>query len=321
MANLVNGADMVGFLSKEGGGVKSWKKRLFVLYGDSLYCYEEVTGKAAKGFVVLRGSSKVRAVDGAFKGRQHCIAVDTDDRQLYVQCESAADRDVWLAKLQAVVKAGPGLRTSEEHAVIDNCWVDPVTTAVSELVSYALRSLKRTGLGVVELSQAYGLHRMTGEHLDMIQLLKDVDLDPDGRGVAQVQLKPLRAMHRKTAAPQSIKAASVAAAGKGDKAAGAAAAKDDKGGGAGLMGMLGRRSRVDDAGPAPGSSAAPGKDDKKAAEKEKAEKEKAEKTKHKVSVLAAVNTQGAQQVDVSVARSKPKQTGKRPPARKPRPAE
>jgi len=52
--------DKDGFLTKQGGAIKTWKKRWFVLKGPKLWYFKSKTDTCAKGFIELEATTLVR---------------------------------------------------------------------------------------------------------------------------------------------------------------------------------------------------------------------------------------------------------------------
>ena len=53
-------ADKEGFSTKQGGGIKTWKKRWFVLKGNRLWYFKGKTDTEATGFIELEPGTLVR---------------------------------------------------------------------------------------------------------------------------------------------------------------------------------------------------------------------------------------------------------------------
>jgi len=52
--------DKDGFLTKQGGAIKTWKRRWFVLKGSKLWYFKSRTDTSAKGFIELEATTLVR---------------------------------------------------------------------------------------------------------------------------------------------------------------------------------------------------------------------------------------------------------------------
>jgi hypothetical protein len=86
-----------GWMIKQGGGFKSWKRRFFVLVNDKLYYFEKENAKEPKGFIQLDRST---AVNNTFvQGKQNCFAIKTGARDFLVSAESVAEADDWIRVL------------------------------------------------------------------------------------------------------------------------------------------------------------------------------------------------------------------------------
>ncbi len=86
-----------GWMIKQGGGFKSWKRRFFVLVNDKLYYFEKENAKEPKGFIQLDRST---AVNNTFvQGKQNCFAIKTGPRDFIVSAESVAEADDWIRVL------------------------------------------------------------------------------------------------------------------------------------------------------------------------------------------------------------------------------
>eukprot|EP00027_Filamoeba_sp_ATCC50430_P013102 CAMPEP_0168573782 /NCGR_PEP_ID=MMETSP0413-20121227/18721_1 /TAXON_ID=136452 /ORGANISM="Filamoeba nolandi, Strain NC-AS-23-1" /LENGTH=831 /DNA_ID=CAMNT_0008607061 /DNA_START=125 /DNA_END=2619 /DNA_ORIENTATION=+ len=97
--------DRTGYLNKEGGKIKSWKKRYFVMKGASgkiLYAKKQNSGEL--GVIDLEGISaeKVRAL-GEYKKRKFIIAIDTPKRIFYLQAESQQEQSDWFESIRRAV--------------------------------------------------------------------------------------------------------------------------------------------------------------------------------------------------------------------------
>jgi hypothetical protein len=86
-----------GWMIKQGGGFKSWKRRFFILVNDKLYYFEKDNSKEPKGFILLDRST---AVNNTFvPGKQNCFAIKTGPRDFLVSAESVAEADDWIRVL------------------------------------------------------------------------------------------------------------------------------------------------------------------------------------------------------------------------------
>lgn len=82
-----------GWLNKQGGRIKSWKKRYFVLTGP-LARYYSKPGDVQKGFIDLSEATSIEA-DNECK-RQPAIKIVTPKRTFLIQANSETERQEWI---------------------------------------------------------------------------------------------------------------------------------------------------------------------------------------------------------------------------------
>jgi lactoylglutathione lyase len=101
-----------GYLSKVGGGFRSWKKRFFVLTTSAIAYYTDQTRHQAdlKGGVLLEQVQAVEISASYDTKKPHCLTVATKDRRYVFQAADDAERAGWIkAILDAKAKSGkPG---------------------------------------------------------------------------------------------------------------------------------------------------------------------------------------------------------------------
>eukprot|EP00294_Goniomonas_avonlea_P006280 CAMPEP_0114559828 /NCGR_PEP_ID=MMETSP0114-20121206/11128_1 /TAXON_ID=31324 /ORGANISM="Goniomonas sp, Strain m" /LENGTH=462 /DNA_ID=CAMNT_0001745321 /DNA_START=12 /DNA_END=1400 /DNA_ORIENTATION=+ len=94
-------AQQEGFLTKQGGRFKSWKKRWFVLHADSkqLSYYKNKGDKEPAGSIPVVGSTLSKADDV----KAHCFKIGASGARTYViHAETQADADQWMKAISAV---------------------------------------------------------------------------------------------------------------------------------------------------------------------------------------------------------------------------
>ncbi len=92
-APLQSNVEQEGYMQKEGGGYRSWRKRYFVLKD----------GKREKKGEIVMGD--VRAVEPSVKARvPHCMDVVTPKRTYKIGCINESDKQDWLKALQSWLK-------------------------------------------------------------------------------------------------------------------------------------------------------------------------------------------------------------------------
>jgi RAC serine/threonine-protein kinase len=95
-------ADRQGFLVKEGGNIKTWKKRWFVLKAGSLMYHKKMNGSEL-GIVPLTIITNVQQSN--YKKKKSCMEIHTPERIYYMCAGSDADRDGWINALNIAKKS------------------------------------------------------------------------------------------------------------------------------------------------------------------------------------------------------------------------
>eukprot|EP01130_Rhizamoeba_saxonica_P015430 TRINITY_DN691_c0_g2_i3.p1 TRINITY_DN691_c0_g2~~TRINITY_DN691_c0_g2_i3.p1 ORF type:complete len:440 (+),score=112.98 TRINITY_DN691_c0_g2_i3:44-1363(+) len=86
-----------GWIIKEGGRYKSWKKRFMVLEGMELAYYKKDNKKEKCGFIDLQVSSNIEPVN--YKKKLNCFQIQTPDRTYHICSPTPSDMDDWVAVL------------------------------------------------------------------------------------------------------------------------------------------------------------------------------------------------------------------------------
>lgn len=87
-----------GWLHKEGGNFKTWKRRYFTLYGNKICYYKHESGALLRGYHVAQVASH------PCKQFMFSMEVTTEcGRKLLLAAENKDDYDMWLAALQDAV--------------------------------------------------------------------------------------------------------------------------------------------------------------------------------------------------------------------------
>jgi len=95
-------ADRQGFLVKEGGNIKTWRKRWCVLKAGSMLYLKKQNGSEL-GIIPLAIVSMVRP--SQYKKKKHCLEIWTPERTYYMCATSDSDRDGWVEALNVAKKA------------------------------------------------------------------------------------------------------------------------------------------------------------------------------------------------------------------------
>ncbi|KAL4109753.1 hypothetical protein PRIC1_001448 [Phytophthora ramorum] len=119
----------VGWLKKEGGNVKSWKRRYFTLYGSKLSYYKSEKGSLLRSVSVV----DITAHPSVSLG----LTVSTvGGRKLIIQADSNEEFNKWLGAIQEAVAAENGRQSSTMEAptmnsVMENRSSEDVKASVS----------------------------------------------------------------------------------------------------------------------------------------------------------------------------------------------
>jgi hypothetical protein len=92
-----------GFLTKQGGTHKNWKRRYFVLVGDFLLYYKTERDVEPKGCLWL-DSADVEDVDEGRFGRRHCFCLrSTANRDFFLCAERRIEVEIWSEVIRSAV--------------------------------------------------------------------------------------------------------------------------------------------------------------------------------------------------------------------------
>eukprot|EP01123_Difflugia_compressa_P010039 TRINITY_DN3554_c0_g1_i1.p1 TRINITY_DN3554_c0_g1~~TRINITY_DN3554_c0_g1_i1.p1 ORF type:complete len:485 (+),score=97.92 TRINITY_DN3554_c0_g1_i1:57-1457(+) len=99
-------ATVSGWVTKEGGSYKNWKKRWMIIEGTDLAYYKKENKKEKCGIVPLVGSM-VSTV--SYKQKKFCFEITTPTRTWHVCANSESDMDRWIKGLNDAIKLGSTL--------------------------------------------------------------------------------------------------------------------------------------------------------------------------------------------------------------------
>jgi copper chaperone CopZ len=120
VAALIN-PDKEGFLVKQGGLIRNWKKRWFVLKGDTLYYFKTRSDSEPSGKIQL--DEHCRIGDGSGKtGRKDSLELTTAERNYYFYVDAPIgakhEVDEWKDAIERAIKeaaAHSSSHTSSPH--------------------------------------------------------------------------------------------------------------------------------------------------------------------------------------------------------------
>jgi len=92
-----------GWLKKQGGSWKSWKKRFFVIDGLKLKYYKNEKDSVPKGMINLELSSNIRSTEIPKFKNKPAFQIQTPSRTYYMVSETAVQRDSWIEVLNIIL--------------------------------------------------------------------------------------------------------------------------------------------------------------------------------------------------------------------------
>merc|ERR1711974_169310 len=104
--------DKDGFLTKQGGSIKTWKKRWFVLKGDTLYYFKTQKDPEQTGEIKLEKTTKCTN-EGKKKGKVY-FAVATPNRKYMIHADTEESANQWVDKVNKAIEALNGSPAKEE---------------------------------------------------------------------------------------------------------------------------------------------------------------------------------------------------------------
>ncbi|XP_053508484.1 cytohesin-2 [Ictalurus furcatus] len=127
--------DREGWLLKEGGRVKTWKRRWFILTDSCLYYFQYTTDKEPKGIIPLENLS-IREVDDPHK--QFCfeLFIPHSKGQKIKACKTDPDGKVVMGKHQAY-------RLNASSAEERDDWVQAIRACITKDPFYDLVSARK----------------------------------------------------------------------------------------------------------------------------------------------------------------------------------
>jgi RAC serine/threonine-protein kinase len=107
-----------GWLIKEGGSIKTWKKRWFVLKDGEFIYYKNQGEEHPLGKIHLATASSIRSADR--KKRPNCFEIQTPARLYAFSCETEDDQKKWIETLQKEKeRIEDGMNAKEKVSVED----------------------------------------------------------------------------------------------------------------------------------------------------------------------------------------------------------
>lgn len=125
--------DKEGWLWKQGGRFKSWKRRWFILKDNCLYYFEYTQDKEPKGIIPLENIHIRTAEDGH---RKSCFELYTTDNEVIKACKTDSDGKVVEGKHTVYRMSAASPEEREE-------WMKSVRASISENPFYDMLAARR----------------------------------------------------------------------------------------------------------------------------------------------------------------------------------
>ena len=90
-----------GWMSKQGGAIKNWKKRYLVLRPGILYYFKGEDAVEPQGMVLLENATAEEGTKSNSAGKENAMLVHTPLRTYIIVLASAAERDDWIHAVSA----------------------------------------------------------------------------------------------------------------------------------------------------------------------------------------------------------------------------
>lgn len=95
--------DKDGWLTKQGGSIKTWKRRWFVLKGQNIYYFKTNKDTTLTGCIDLDPESFVKE-EPAAKKKKNMFSVGTKKRIFFIAAESPEEMNSWIETIKSAIK-------------------------------------------------------------------------------------------------------------------------------------------------------------------------------------------------------------------------
>lgn len=117
VASLSN-PDKDGWLTKQGGSIKTWKRRWCVLKDGSIFYFKNQKEQSPKGTIDLEKTS-VLSGETSLTKRKYAFEVKTAQRTFVIFADNEASKREWMAAINAAIqnlRLSPGLQSTPSGA-------------------------------------------------------------------------------------------------------------------------------------------------------------------------------------------------------------
>jgi hypothetical protein len=112
--------DKEGFLTKQGGSIKTWRRRWFVLKAKKLYYFKSKSDNEATGIIELEADSFVRDERDKDKKRRFMFSVGTSRRVFFMHADTEQEMKGWIDAIKANIDTPTGRPPIENNNRQDN---------------------------------------------------------------------------------------------------------------------------------------------------------------------------------------------------------
>mmetsp|Transcript_4131 Transcript_4131/g.6212 ORF Transcript_4131/g.6212 Transcript_4131/m.6212 type:complete len:474 (-) Transcript_4131:134-1555(-) len=147
-------ADKQGFLTKQGGSVKTWKKRWCVLKNGALH-YSKRQNSAQLGIIDLSTAAEIKI--STSKKKKNMFSIETPNRLYQLSAESPKDREDWIRELiNARDRAQGKGQAAPSSAAASSAAASSGTSGSSDSSNSTAAGAKKVGLQDFELLKVIG---------------------------------------------------------------------------------------------------------------------------------------------------------------------
>eukprot|EP01133_Synstelium_polycarpum_P008145 gene8145-9561_t len=93
-------SDREGWLTKQGGAIKTWRRRWFVLKGKKLYYFKNKTDTEATGMIEFEPDSFIKDERDKDKKKKFMFSLGTSKRVYYIYADSETDMKQWIESVR-----------------------------------------------------------------------------------------------------------------------------------------------------------------------------------------------------------------------------
>jgi len=124
--------DKAGWMIKQGGSIKTWKRRWGVLQGNTLWYFKTKNDTEATGFIIMNENSFVHDES---KKRKNMISVNgrgyKRPRVFFIYFDSPKETQEWMEALQKAVALGSAIPSNKTNGAVKTRPEDATVTVIA----------------------------------------------------------------------------------------------------------------------------------------------------------------------------------------------